>query len=526
PGDAVGGSVVDLPSAWIVTQEAIDLADFETLAGEDPALAAVASGLTLTTAGVTTDSDGVEVTWGEGTDTTGVIRTALRHCQVDDCVHALQTANSVSLTWVDADGASMASRTIGRPVLLKNLEGFDLEGKTVVATMGLSSTNIDYIEPTAVPSYDYATRTFVALNTFGAAFGTPLTNVTNAAGLSESFDEVFELQNVREDTVQDFFESLDGMDAVVWLTQSVREETQGGWKASRTIGYTGNRGGFGDVTLDRNELDAMVNFNLAGGPGLIVLAGSATYSDGSTGQPDAGSAWEKIADRDRVLVGVQGIADTEEILLAVEAFLTAYLSGDVTLTDALDVGSALFSDSEVKLMRNGFDADSDRTWTHTSNSVWDSVGFFPSSAQIRVPIAATPYCAPAGQTRQPGDEDQTQPFADVTFEGASFSGNQETSLAGLTTSVTVLGTVTGFEIGDRVFLEVWGDFDEQFRGFHGFGEGTVRDVTIEDDGRVTVGFNGVAFATPYTNDKGESCILNGPQLQTTTSGLAAIVLTP
>ena len=73
---------------------------------------------------------------------------------------------------------------------------------------------------------------------------------------------------------------------------------------------------------------------------------------------------------------------------------------------------------------------------------------------------------------------------------------------------------------------MWGDFDESFRDFHAFGEGTIQEVSQDDDGVVTVGFNGNAFATPYTNDAGESCVLNGPKIQTTTSGLAAFVLTP
>lgn len=525
-GGTPGGAGTSLPSAVIVSQEAVDMATFEAMAQEDAALGAVASGLSLTMAGTASDSAGVEVIWAEGPDGDGTIRTALRHCAGDDCVHAVQTTSDAGLSWTDASGAPLEARTIGRPVLLKNLEGFDLDGKTVVAAMGLSSTDMDFLEPSLVPSYDYATRSFVALNTFGDAFGTPMSDLVRTATESGTFDAVLERQYVREDTLRDTFESLDGMDAVVWLTQGVREETQGDWRASRTVGYTANRGGFGDVTVDRNELAELLNFNLAGGPGLVIIAGSASYSDGSDNQPDAASAWQKISDRDRVVVGVEGMADVADILLAVETFLEVYLSGEVTLDDALDAGSAALAGTGARLMSNQLNVDLGRTWSHAPTNIWDQLGFVPSSSRIIIPIAATPYCAPPGQTRIPDDEDYTQPFADVTFDGAYFSGTKEAALTGVTVSVSIVGTVTGLDVDDRIFLEVWGDIDEQFREFHAFGEATIREVTTDDDGTVTVGFNGTAFATPYTNGEGESCVLNGPKIQTTTSALAAIVLTP
>ncbi|MGB0589124.1 MAG: hypothetical protein ACPGU1_05540 [Myxococcota bacterium] len=527
------GTTLSLPSAIVVTQESMTIEAFEGEASEDAELAAVAAGLNLTSAGSTSDSDGAVVTWAEGEDSSGVVKAAVRHCMADVCVHAIQIATASGLDWQSADGTSMTPRTLGQPVLSKNLTGQTLDGQTVIAAQGLSSTNIDFVDPAAMPSYDYATRDFVALNTFGDAFGTTLSTVTTTAERSGGFDNVTELQYVREDTLQETFEGLDGMDAVVWLTQGVRQLTQGNqdeWRASRTVGYTTNRGGFGDHTLDRDAVKELLNFNLAGGPGLVVIAGSASYSDGSDDQPDSGSAWQKLNDRDRVVVGVKGLADAETILTAVEAFLDAYLTGDVSLEDALQLGSIPLAESNASLESNQFDVDLSKTWTASDASVWSSVPFYPNEAQIRIPIAAIPFClspdAAPGTPRQPRDEDQAQPFTDITFDGASFSGASETALTGVTVAVNVQGTVTGFTPGDRVFLEVWGDFDESFRGFHGFGEGTIQEVSEDDNGVLTVGFNGIAFATPYTNDLGESCILNGPKIQTTTSGLAAFVLTP
>ena len=519
-------AALSLPDAEIVTQESITLEDFEAVAEADPDLAALTSGLTLSAAGTTIDSAGIEVIWAEGVDGSGEIISAVRHCDADDCVHARQAAGSSGLTWTDAAGNPLTPKSVGRPVLSKQLTGQSLDGKTVIAAQGLSSTDIDFVDADALPSYDYKTREFIALNTFGPAFGSTLETLTSAARATEGFDVVEEHFYVRESTLQETFEALDGMDAVVWMTQSVRQETQGDWRAARTVGYTVNRGGFGDHTMDRDALKKALNFNLAGGPGLVILAASASYSDGSEGQPDSGSAWMKLNDRDRVVIGVKGVASTEAILNGVAEFLSAYLSGSVSLEDALQLGSVPLASEGASLESNQFDVDLGRTWTTKASSVWNDLSAYPNSAQIRVPIAAIPYCAAEGAARTPGDEDQAQPFTDITFDGAYFSGASETLLTGVDVRVNVQGTVTGFEPGDRVFLEVWGDFDESFRGFHGFGEGTIQEVSEDDNGVVTVGFNGNAFATPYTNDAGESCVLNGPKIQTTTSGLAAFVLTP
>ena len=136
---------LSLPDAVIVTQESMTLVEFEDVTGQDAALAALASGLTLEVAGITSDDSGVEVIWAEGNDSTGTRKTALRHCTEDDCVHALQTANSGTLEWRDASGAALSPREIGQPTLSKQLTGQSLDGQTVIAAQGLSSTNIDFV---------------------------------------------------------------------------------------------------------------------------------------------------------------------------------------------------------------------------------------------------------------------------------------------------------------------------------------------------------------------------------------------
>ena len=86
--------------------------------------------------------------------------------------------------------------------------------------------------------------------------------------------------------------------------------------------------------------------------------------------------------------------------------------------------------------------------------------------------------------------------------------------------------VTGFQENDRVLLEVFGNFDDHYRNYHAFGEGTIREVEIDDDGTYTVHFNGAAHTSPYSNSSGEECVLNNPQISTTTSVQAKLVLTP
>ncbi|MEC9073322.1 MAG: hypothetical protein VX938_13110, partial [Myxococcota bacterium] len=336
--------------------------------------------------------------------------------------------------------------------------------------------------------------------------------------------EVQEISYAREADVIRELESMDGLDALVWLSQGVREEVKSGWQQSRTVGLTVNRGAFGQTLFSRDDLSAAGEYNVSAGPGVIFLAASQSHSDGTDGQPDAGSLWGRLDDGDRLVVGLSGDADVKEVLESAVAFFDVLLDGTSTLADALEAGTAALG-SGATLVSNAYEPSS-VTWLEGYDQIWDTVGFTPSNVQAVIPITATPYCGAPGATKTAGDEGHTQPFADVVFDGPFFEGNRVTELTGLSVDVTIRGVVTGFNEGDRVLVEVFGNFDDDYRGYHAFGEGTIREVELDDEGVYTVHFNGAAHTSPYDNSLGEECVLNNPQISTTTSVRAKLVMTP
>jgi hypothetical protein len=534
-----GGATVAPPAAQVTVQERLELAAFEAEAAADAELAALAGRLTLAHAGRLEDSAGRAVLWAEGQLSDGSTATALRHCAAGadgaaDCVRVLQRLGAAGLAWEDAAGAAVAVRPVGAPVLLKNLTTHELDAPTVIA-LGLSGEPGETgataelgatLDPAALPAIDFAKRRLVALNTFGDAFDAGLGEVTAAAAAHGGFHEVVEVQYAREADVAEALRGLDALDVVVWLSQGVRDETKGGGLEYRTVGLTVNRGGFGDRTMDRDALLALWDDNVAGGPGIIFLAASNSYSDGTAPQPDSGSLWTKLEGTDRLLVGVQGHADVNRIRAAAAAFLGATLDGVTPLPDAIAAGDAALAGSGASLRVNRFDPAGETTLKSYA-SLWDSAPFAPSAARMTAYITAVTYCGPVGQARTPRQEDFATAWAEVTFDGAYFSGRRVLTAGGLDVDTTIEGLITGWGVGDRVYLETYGNMDKaQFTEFHAFGEGIIREVVAKDDGTVEVRFNGAAQAAPYVNDLGESCVLNNPQLSTTTSKLSTLLLTP
>lgn len=530
-GDTGGGTDgpvadVSVPDEKVTVQQSIELDAFAAIDNAD--LQAISSEFVFESAGMLEDTGGRTLYWAEGTDFAGARGSVLQYCDGATCTAARQRIDdSGVVSWTDAGGASLTVQTVGQPILLKNLTTLELDSQTEVATGGLSTMPLATLDPNALPSYDYGTRRFIALNTFGDLFGTTLEAVTDAVAAHGGYDEIEEWQYAREEDVHEVFEQLHHNDAVVWLTQGVRQQVKDEWREARTVGLTVNRGGFGDATMDRNAIEDAVAFNVAAGPGVVFLAASNSYSDGTEGQPDSGSIWQKLQDPDRIVVGIEGEADVARIIASAAAFFDSFFGGEATLAEALVAGTAALQGTGASLQVNQLEVDQDRMWLRTYNTVFEQLGFIPSSAQIRIPIVATPNCGPPGGPKTLGLEDHTQPFADITFDGAAFSGHREYSGAGLEVAVDIIGVVSGLTPGNRVLIEVWGDVDEQYRGFHAFGEGIIQDVLTDDEtGVVEVKFDGRAFATTYTNDLGEECSLKDPRLQTTASEKATIVLTP
>jgi riboflavin synthase len=515
--DGAGGNDpgTTYPAAALTVQEGIDLATFQAEAAADPELAAVASGLAIGLAGKLQDSDGRRVVWGEAE---GKL-TALLHCDGDECVAVRQVLTGGVPSWTDAAGKTVTTRTVGRPVLLKDLEGHELKNHTTLAGHLQARGFHTQLDPDALPEYTYASRRFVALNTFGALFGTGLSELTAWATQSGGFDEVIEVAYAREEDVAEVLGSSDALDVVVWLTQSVREMKKGDGSSWETVGVTVNRGGFGERTLDRNELGEIASGNLAGGPGVLVLVASQSYGDGSTAEPGQGSIWVKLDGLAPILIGVEGKVDIAEAVAGVKTLLREW-SGGATLEAAL--AKAKGSLEAASLRSN---APGQSRLPASSAAILASAPIAFKKAQLTVPFTAVPYC---GSPATPGPEDMATAWAYVDFAAGSFTGHRVG--AGDQGETWLQGVVTGFAIGDRVYLEAWGDLEAAFQGFHGFAATTIESLTTDDaTGVVSIGFKGLpaeTHTTPYRNDLGATCALSNPVVSTITGHPGTLVLTP
>jgi hypothetical protein len=523
-----GGNGPIASSDKLVLQESVALENVEAMIADNADLAALAEGLVLTTAGTLEDTSGKTLTWAEGDTATGGRRTLIHACDGDDlCVDALQTISGGEATWEGADGASIEPWVFGKPILLKDLIGHDLGNATTLTHMGGIKTAMGAVQLDSadLPGTDFGVRRFVALNTFGDVLGLSLEAVTDAVKSHGGFDEIVEIPYAREEAVTLALEDLDAMDAMIWLTQGVREERKSNWTQSRTVALTVNRGGYGEVKMTRDDLSEAADFNVAGGPGLVFLAGSQTYSDGSEGQPDEGSIWKRLLDDDRTVVGVKGHADVDRILLAATTFFDLYLSGGTNLGDALAAGTSELAGTGAELVSSA--SDESATWLRRFDDIWDELGFTPTSGMLIVPITAIPYCGEPGGQRSPKEEGLTQPWInEILFEGAYLHGTRVVQSEADPIDVTLRALLTGFEIDDPIYIEAFGDFGSKFHDYHAWCEGVIRGINLLEGGAKELQFNGLCHATEYTDDLGQICILNNPQMSTITSVKATLTLTP
>jgi len=526
PNTGTDWGPVDSVDLVLTVQESITMTDFDNAAKTDADLAGVATGLDLYAAGKVEDSRGATVTWAEGTNKTGGVAAAVKLCDAAGCEVALQSRVGKEITWLSASGASTSMRTVGQPVLLKNLQGHNLDNRTRLFALSTGPLGLNLDEEN-LPPIDFSKRRFVALNTFGDLFTTNLAEVTGVIEKAGHYDTVEERQYVREEDVAETFDSLDYMDAVVWLSQGVREERKAGGKEYVTVGLTANRAVYGETLFSRQDIADIWSRNVAGGPGILFLAASNSYSDGSSNQPEPNaSLWRKLDDTHRLLIGVEGHADVNHTIRAAAVFFERYLSGEATLGEALDAGSAWLEETGAKLRTN--ETDLSRKVEKTYAQVESSLPIAASDLQLTVPITGTPQCGEGDGPKSPKDEDFATAWAKVSLTGAFLEGERKMDTQTLKVDTHLRALFTGFEVGDRVLIEAWGDMDKvQFRDFYAFGEGIIESVETDDaSGKVTIKFGGTAHTAPFRDENGLNCVLVSPTIATTTGSLGTLVLTP
>ena len=73
---------------------------------------------------------------------------------------------------------------------------------------------------------------------------------------------------------------------------------------------------------------------------------------------------------------------------------------------------------------------------------------------------------------------------------------------------------------------MFGDFDKEYRAYHAWCEGVIRETNLLENGGKELQFNGPCHTTEYNDDQGQVCVLNNPQMSTTTSVMATLELVP
>jgi len=523
-GNANWGPIAT-PDVKITVQELISLDDFQKEMAEDNDLTSAAQGLTLSDAGRVENDRNATVIWGEGLSVDQSPAGAVKLCDAQGCQVAIQGRKDGSIFWVDSNGAATTMRPMGQPSLLKSLQGHDLSNRTTLEPMAMRGLGIT-MEADDVPAIDFEKRRFVALNTFGDLLDLNLNEVTDTVTKLGGFDSVEEIQYVREETIRDTLRVMDNLDVVMWVSQGIREARKTGENPEyRTVGLTVNRAVYGEKIVTRQEIESMWSDSVANGPGIMFLAASNSYSDGHPDQPESSSLWMKLEDTSRILIGVRGHAATNEIIRSASMFFHAFLSGETTLGKAIQEANAALAASGAQLLSNQDDLD--QTYLRSYADVWNDAPFTPSSVRLTVPIVGTPQCGEGDGPKTPREEDFATAWADITFDGAYFSGNRKIDSQSLKVDTHVRGVLTGFEVGDHVYIETFGDMDKaQFQDFHAFGIGVIEKAELNDEGKFVIEFTGPAHVAEYHDEDGYNCVMVSPSLATTTGVLATLVLTP
>lgn len=516
---------LSVPEVRVTFQEAITVDEFNVFMSEDSELASVAQGVTLVQFGRLENDHNGEVVWGEGLTTQGEPAGAVRICDAQGCSSATQAIQGGKLIWQTALGAETTMRSIGQPSLLRDLEGHDLANHTTMVPTGSQGLGITMAQDD-VPPIDFSTRRFVALNTFGDLLDVNLDEVTDAVRAIGGFDEVEELQYARESTVREAFRGLDNLDAVVWLSQAVRETRKAGANPEyRTVGLTANRAVYGETLFSRQDIEEIWFNTVANGPGILFLAASNSYSDGHPEQPEKSSLWRKMEDVDRILIGIKGHADTNAIVRSAAVFFDVFLRGEKSLGTAIKEANAWLAPTNAQLFSNQDDLS--QTALRSYDIVWEDAPLKNPTARLTVPITGTPQCGEGDGPKSPKEEDFATAWADITFDGATFSGDRKIDTQSLQVDTHIRGVLTGFEVGDAVYIETYGDMDKtQFQNFHAFGIGRIEKAAFNDEGEYVIEFTGPAHVAEFNDADGLNCVLVSPTLATTTGVIATLVLAP
>ena len=518
-GDA--GGITKEPMASVNKQERYTPADFLSKVEADPKLQALwnklqADGYTsIDNAGLTEQSDGVDVLWSESSGASLPLKGILQHCAGDDCVAAIWTFSGDEVVWEDENGGEITPRGIGLPVLLKELEGHSFDNPTHVKRQALDP-------PAEMPQIDVSKRTFFIVNSFGplwAEGSLDTSRLEKKAVDSGSFDSVEHEVYARAGDVDYILTHAHPFDAMVWLAQGVREEAKTN-AVYNPIGLTVNAGVFGDTLYDRTRIEEMLDVNPLQGPGVLVLAGCETMGDGNGGGEMDKSVPVSLDNKARLLVGFKKCGDARDVLMATELFIDGYLGGKTagdSLADANAYLSGEKSDLEMVLLP---DADPESVFLTDVSKFWDRYtdDGVPGDSFFNSNILIINKCTnPAtGEEYQEDEFFATAWSNEIAWEGPFFSGERQNP--GNDVDFTIEGALLEIKEGAHFFFVVKGGLKPEVQELVLYGTGEIIGTVVDDEKpqEFEIEFKGQGNASGYKNKEGHQCVMQPPLLKTTT----------
>jgi hypothetical protein len=507
----------------VVKMDPSSEADFLTQVESDPELQQMwsklqAAGHTkFTHSGRLEQDDGVVVLWGE---TEGGATGLLRHCTGDtDCVRAIWTMNGGQAEWKGADGSNIEARSVGLPILLKELEGHSYDKPTHVVDLALEP-------PAQMPEIDVTTRRFYVISAFGPLWANGSLDTANLRSLADktgAFDEVVGYSYVRQEVVDDVLMKTHPYDVLIWVGQTIREEFKTN-EIFKPVGMTTNAGIFGDVIYNQGRMEEILSFNPLQGPGLMVLAGCETMGDGNTGGEKDKSIPVTLDNKVRTLVGFKRCGDARDIMQATELFLTAFLSGDSTLEEALaTANSYLASESSELTMETLPEANLERKFLPDLDSYWAQYSDDPPPGDsiFNSNINIVNMCTDSsGQTYQANEHFATAWSTETSFNGPFFQGTRVNP--DNLVDFEFEGTLGDIVEGAHFFFVVRGSLSPKVQGITMYGDAVIQNIVLDKEkpDEFIIEFKGQGKASQYTNDNGDICLMQDPFLVTSTGELS------
>lgn len=515
------GGITKEPMASVNKQERYTPADFLSKVEADHQLQALwnklqADGYTsIDSAGLTEQSDGVDVIWSESSGASLPMKGIVQHCDGDDCIAAIWTFAGDAVVWEDKDGEEITTRGIGLPVLLKDLEGHSYDNPTHVKRQALDP-------PAEMPEIDVSQRRFFIVSSFGPLWAEGALDTSRLEKQvldSGSFDSVEHETYARAGDVDYILTHSHPFDAMVWLAQGVREEAKTN-AVYKPIGLTVNAGVFGDSLYDRTRIDEMLNVNPLQGPGVLVLAGCETMGDGNGGGEMDKSVPDSLDNKARLLVGFKKCGDARDVLMATELFVGGYLAGK-TAGDSLAEANAYLagekSDLEMVLLP---DADPESVFLTDVSKFWDlyTDDGDPGDSFFNSYMLIINKCTdPATGEEYQEDEFFASAWSnDISWEGPFFSGARQNPANDV--DFTIEGALLEIKEGTHFFFAVKGGLKPEVQELVLYGTGEIVGTVVDDEkpDEFVIEFKGQGSASGYKNKEGHQCVMQPPLLKTTT----------